>query len=223
MEHRVPPAQRALPVLKGRQGPRGRKVRLAHPELKAVKVYAGPQGNPGPQGPPGAGSTLGPSLGKFCSAARQPVLPTFQGGRTLYTGLSGAFELDAVPAGTYEIASSPRGWVLQGPGGGQTITLPSVAVVSGQTTDTGASQLSKLSTDLSIAGHAESCAQIVSVSSYPTCSAGACGSVQCKPGSANCDFQSTNGCDTDITTVKNCGACGVVCLKGQSCNSGVCS
>ena len=45
----------------------------------------------------------------------------------------------------------------------------------------------------------------------PVCTAGACGTV-CAPGFADCNDQP--GCETDVTTVLNCGGCGMSCPSG---------
>ncbi|MFO0646498.1 MAG: hypothetical protein U0326_09695 [Polyangiales bacterium] len=53
------------------------------------------------------------------------------------------------------------------------------------------------------------------------CTAGVCG-VTCAPGRADCDSNMSNGCETDISTSTNCGACGRTCASPASCMSGVC-
>ncbi len=58
-----------------------------------------------------------------------------------------------------------------------------------------------------------------------SCSSGSCEVVTCNPGWANCDGESFNGCETNLTSVNSCGACGTVCSAANgspSCNSGVC-
>ncbi|WP_146651084.1 hypothetical protein [Labilithrix luteola] len=50
------------------------------------------------------------------------------------------------------------------------------------------------------------------------CSKGECGHLKCTFGNGNCDGDiESNGCETRITTSKNCGGCGVVCPSGQDC------
>lgn len=43
------------------------------------------------------------------------------------------------------------------------------------------------------------------------CVAGACAVAACAPGFANCNADPADGCETDLRTVTNCGACGIVC------------
>ncbi len=55
------------------------------------------------------------------------------------------------------------------------------------------------------------------------CSGGVC-SFNCNSGFANCDGNSTNGCEISLLTDKNnCGACAVVCPGAQVCTGGVCN
>lgn len=57
------------------------------------------------------------------------------------------------------------------------------------------------------------------------CSNGSCRIDFCNPGFANCDGVDANGCETSLTTLANCGACGTVCSlvnSGETCASGVC-
>lgn len=57
------------------------------------------------------------------------------------------------------------------------------------------------------------------------CSAGTCHIDFCNAGYANCDGIDANGCETPLTTLANCGACGASCAlpnAGESCATGVC-
>src|SRR6185436_11025071 len=50
----------------------------------------------------------------------------------------------------------------------------------------------------------------------PACPAGVCTLGACNLGFANCDNNPANGCETDLATDNNCGACGVVCSLPNS-------
>jgi len=59
------------------------------------------------------------------------------------------------------------------------------------------------------------------------CNNGICGLLQCSPGFANCDIDSSNGCEVTLgSDINNCGGCGVVCAQPahatRSCLNGVC-
>jgi len=56
----------------------------------------------------------------------------------------------------------------------------------------------------------------------PTCLGGACGVGGCVSGWADCNGNSTDGCETSLATSPSCGACGHVCGAGQLCHAGVC-
>jgi len=44
----------------------------------------------------------------------------------------------------------------------------------------------------------------------PSCDRGDC-RIACDPGWGDCDLDASSGCETDLTSVDDCGACGVVC------------
>lgn len=48
-------------------------------------------------------------------------------------------------------------------------------------------------------------------SSSESCATGTCTATTCDPGTDDCDTNAGNGCETDITTVSNCGSCNHVC------------
>lgn len=59
-----------------------------------------------------------------------------------------------------------------------------------------------------------------------TCSDGTCTIVACDAGWANCDGDDSTGCETDITTTSNCGACGNTCDLPHAtsiCDNGTCA
>ena len=56
------------------------------------------------------------------------------------------------------------------------------------------------------------CGTLCSIPNAPaTCASGTCTRVGCNTGYQDCDNNGANGCETPITTVANCGACGNVC------------
>lgn len=59
----------------------------------------------------------------------------------------------------------------------------------------------------------------------PSCTTGACVSTGCRPGYADCDLSPTNGCETSLDGLANCGSCGTVCDPPNgtgSCSGSVC-
>lgn len=60
----------------------------------------------------------------------------------------------------------------------------------------------------------------------PRCSQGRCLKGDCMEGFGDCDGQPSNGCETPLTEVDSCGACGEACEVGPnalpSCSTGVC-
>lgn len=47
--------------------------------------------------------------------------------------------------------------------------------------------------------------------------------IACEPMTADCDGRLSTGCETDTTTVTDCGGCGVVCAPGRRCVDGTCA
>jgi len=55
------------------------------------------------------------------------------------------------------------------------------------------------------------------------CLAGACAVQSCNPGFQDCNHNSADGCEVNTNNdARNCGACGNVCITGQSCSNGAC-
>ena len=54
------------------------------------------------------------------------------------------------------------------------------------------------------------------------CVVGACTITSCGSGFDDCDGNVANGCEDDLTTTANCGACGTACAAGQLCTAGSC-
>ncbi len=75
--------------------------------------------------------------------------------------------------------------------------------------------------------HCGSCIGLCTVDSgSATCRNGTCGTSSCAPGTADCDGDETNGCETAINTTSNCGMCGRVCTSDAgtpACSSGTCT
>ncbi|MEO7331809.1 MAG: DNRLRE domain-containing protein, partial [Minicystis sp.] len=58
-----------------------------------------------------------------------------------------------------------------------------------------------------------------------SCAAGVCGIASCAAGFDSCDGDAQNGCETDLATLGNCGACGATCSlphASTSCAGGAC-
>ncbi|MDP3276997.1 MAG: hypothetical protein Q8Q09_17530 [Deltaproteobacteria bacterium] len=57
------------------------------------------------------------------------------------------------------------------------------------------------------------------------CASGRCALSRCVPGSADCDGNPSNGCETSTSSISNCGTCGNRCAPAQAvpaCTNGVC-
>lgn len=60
----------------------------------------------------------------------------------------------------------------------------------------------------------------------PACVSGACAIAACNPGWDDCDAISLNGCETSLSTIESCGACGTICAPAHAtaaCPSGACA
>ncbi len=80
---------------------------------------------------------------------------------------------------------------------------------------------------LTDASHCGSCGTTCSSApnAIASCASGVC-EATCSPGFGNCDGIPSNGCETDVRTLANCGACGAVCSRANAipqCVSGTCS
>ena len=51
------------------------------------------------------------------------------------------------------------------------------------------------------------------------CASGACSLLLCDPGFGDCDGDESSGCETSVTTVAECGDCGVACGASETCTS----
>jgi hypothetical protein len=58
---------------------------------------------------------------------------------------------------------------------------------------------------------------------HPGCSGGVCGVGTCVAGWGDCNQNSVDGCEMDLTTPTNCGACGHACASGEKCLDGACA
>ena len=55
------------------------------------------------------------------------------------------------------------------------------------------------------------------------CISSSCAIAACNPGYSDCDQLYSDGCEVNtLTSNSNCGACGTVCLSGQTCSNGAC-
>lgn len=55
-----------------------------------------------------------------------------------------------------------------------------------------------------------------------TCSSETCGVLDCESGWGDCDGSADNGCEVELSTLSNCGACAAPCTKA-SCAGGICT
>jgi len=55
-----------------------------------------------------------------------------------------------------------------------------------------------------------------------SCTAGSCQLGTCNAGFADCNGLRNDGCETNLNSNGNCGACGRACAVGQSCSAGTC-
>jgi hypothetical protein len=56
-----------------------------------------------------------------------------------------------------------------------------------------------------------------------SCKAGKCTVLNCDTGFGDCDSLASNGCETKLDELANCGECGKKCTGSQMCQGGVCS
>lgn len=81
-------------------------------------------------------------------------------------------------------------------------------------------------TPLDLVSSCGACGIVCSVPhATPACALGACAIGVCEAGRGDCDNDPLNGCETQITTPSNCGACGAVCNAldaDVSCATGAC-
>src|SRR3989344_1761781 len=72
-------------------------------------------------------------------------------------------------------------------------------------------------------GCSGSCGTCLLPNSVSSCSASyQCIISSCNTGYANCDSNTTNGCETLLGTITNCASCGNACATGQTCTNNVC-
>jgi hypothetical protein len=67
------------------------------------------------------------------------------------------------------------------------------------------------------------CTMLAHVAGSIACVAGGCMVAgHCASGYADCDGNAANGCEADLSSSSNCGACGVACATGIACTHGMC-
>jgi hypothetical protein len=67
-----------------------------------------------------------------------------------------------------------------------------------------------------------SCAPCSIANGTAACSSGTCAVGTCDPNHKDCNSKGVDGCETDITTVQNCGGCNAPCPNGYSCQNKNC-
>ena len=81
-------------------------------------------------------------------------------------------------------------------------------------------------TDLHTLSNCGVCSSICSLNNaISTCSSGTCQISTCNGGWGNCDSNPSNGCESPLNTLSNCGVCGTTCSLNNavsSCSSGTC-
>jgi hypothetical protein len=177
----------------------------------------GPAGPAGPQGPPGPGLSTGTITGTVVSCGT-PLAHAliYIPGRSFvaYTGSTGTFTLDYVAAGTYSVVAESQSG---------TASNANVAVSNGQTTNAGSFDVADAKNDVNNCG---ACGNVCSVANgAPQCSGGTCQIKACNSGFGDCDRNAANGCETNLSSVNNCGACGNACSSANgisSCTAGLC-
>ena len=81
-----------------------------------------------------------------------------------------------------------------------------------------------LSTDLRFGCNPNACGGACSAANAPaSCQNNVCTPGQCRPGFKDCNNNPSDGCEADLTTSPNCGACGVTCGANQVCTANGCA
>jgi hypothetical protein len=65
----------------------------------------------------------------------------------------------------------------------------------------------------------QACSPCVVANATAVCAAGACAIGQCQLGFGDCDTQAATGCEVDLSTAANCGACGNACAPAAACQT----
>ena len=79
--------------------------------------------------------------------------------------------------------------------------------------------------DLTAVTSCGACGRVCATGAHatPTCGSAGCG-LACDAGWSDCDGDAANGCEVDVTgSSAHCGACGVVCTGGRTCQAGACT
>ncbi|MFO0755179.1 MAG: DNRLRE domain-containing protein [Byssovorax sp.] len=175
------------------------------------------------------GSTFGPSFGSVSNASANMVFPV---GPQVQAWVNGTAQNNGFLIEQSEPSLTrfySHEWALAG-------QRPFLSVCYKVTCDAGHADCNGnaadgCETDLS---SPQSCGACGNVCSFPhasaTCAGGSCAPGACDAGRGDCDGNAQNGCETDLATTGNCGACGNVCsfpnasaiCAGGTCKLGAC-
>jgi hypothetical protein len=139
------------------------------------------------------------------------------------------------PGDGADAAASYRGPTSQEDGGATSrVVGPSPDAAAADAASTGCAPGSKACGDLCVSPEdpffgcaGPTCARCDLPNATAGCVAGACAVATCVVGFADCNADPTDGCETDLSAVTSCGACGIVCPARKhaatACVAGACT